>query len=205
MTCFASCALSMTASIGVPITVSIGKPVAAIGSLHGMNTLKERLASAMAGPPKITQQALADAAHVSQTSVNDWLSGKSKSMRGGNLIAVAKHLKVNASWLATGKGQREVNVKSGDGDMQPLSQSATFDPVILQRALVWFDYERKGYGFQPTHYLRQARRLIELYQQVEADGGDLSPEHAAEISEAVRRHKQQGGVKRGTTQRASNH
>ena len=204
MTCFATCALSMHASIGHPIVVSIGNPVRRTPSLHPMLTLKDRLASAMAGPPKITQTALAKAAGVSQPTVNDWLSGKSQTIRSDILIPVARYLKVNPSWLATGKGQREVNVKIEEGEVQPLSQSATFDPAILQRALIWFDYERKAYG--PTHFLRQARRLIELYQQVEADGGDLTPEHAAEISEAVRRHKSTGGVKRGTTtKRASNH
>ena len=209
MTCLATCALSMLASIGQPITVSIGVPVGPVCSLPAMNTLKERLASAMAGPPQITQQALADSAGVKQSSVNDWLSGKSQTMRSDNLIAVAKRLKVNPSWLATGKGQREVNVKSDDGDMPPTSQSATFDLVILSRALIWFEYERKGYGYPPTHPVRLAQRLIDLYQQAAADGGDLTPEHSAEITEAVRRHKAKskspGGVKRGTTKRAGNH
>lgn len=207
MTCLATSVLSMTASIGVPISLSIGVPVGPVCSLPSMNTLKERLASAMAGPPKITQQGLATAAGVKQSSVNDWLSGKSKSMRGDNLIAVAKHLKVNPSWLATGKGQREMNVKGDVGDVQPASQSDAFDPVILSRALIYFEYERKGYGYPPTHPLRLAQRLIDLYQQTAADGGDLTPEHSAEITEAIRRHKAKspGGVKRGTTKRAGNH
>lgn len=67
-------------------------------------SLKERLALALQGPPKTTQAALARACSVQPPSVSDWLSGKSKTLEGSNLINAAKCLKVNPEWLATGKG-----------------------------------------------------------------------------------------------------
>ncbi|WP_440466908.1 DEAD/DEAH box helicase family protein [Pseudomonas sp. YH-1] len=69
-----------------------------------MRTLQERLKFVMAGPPKISQAALARACHVKAPSVNDWISGKTKSIEGENLLSAAAFLKVLPLWLATGKG-----------------------------------------------------------------------------------------------------
>lgn len=69
-----------------------------------MTTLQERLKLAMSGPPKITQASLARACGVRAPSVNDWLSGKTKTIEGQNLLAAADFLKVLPMWLATGKG-----------------------------------------------------------------------------------------------------
>lgn len=68
------------------------------------NALKDRLGEAMAGPPKKKQADLARACGVKQPSVNDWLSGKTKSIEGANLLRAAKFLGVRPDWLATGKG-----------------------------------------------------------------------------------------------------
>ncbi len=73
-------------------------------------TLAERLKDAMNGPPKATGKALADACHVSTASVSDWLSGKSKTMEGSNLLAAADFLHVNPKWLATGVGMKFAQV-----------------------------------------------------------------------------------------------
>lgn len=67
-------------------------------------TLAERLKNAMDGPPKVTGKALAGACQVSTASVSDWLSGKSKTMEGSNLVAAAEFLHVSPKWLATGVG-----------------------------------------------------------------------------------------------------
>jgi transcriptional regulator with XRE-family HTH domain len=68
------------------------------------STLADRLKTAMAGPPKQTGRALAQACGVSPPSVSDWLSGKSKSMEGSNLLAASEFLKVRPKWLAEGVG-----------------------------------------------------------------------------------------------------
>ncbi len=68
------------------------------------STLSERLKEAMKGPPKVTGRALAKACGISAPSVSDWLTGKSKSMVGPNLIAAAELLRVRAKWLAEGIG-----------------------------------------------------------------------------------------------------
>lgn len=74
-----------------------------------MSTLQERLKLVMAGPPKITQAALARACGIRAPSVNDWLSGKTKSIEGENLLLAAEFLKVIPMWLASGKGPMRRN------------------------------------------------------------------------------------------------
>lgn len=71
-----------------------------------MKTLAERLRYAMEvlPPKKIKGVDLARAVGVKPPSVSDWLSGKSKTMEGPNLIKAAKFLKVNSTWLGTGSG-----------------------------------------------------------------------------------------------------
>lgn len=69
-----------------------------------MNTLAERLALAMKGPPEVKAIELARACGVKQPSVSGWLSGKSKKMEGANLLAAAEFLKINYWWLANGTG-----------------------------------------------------------------------------------------------------
>ncbi|MEW9876577.1 LexA family protein [Pseudomonas putida] len=69
-----------------------------------MSTLQERLRQIMAGPPKISQAALARACGIKPPSVNDWLSGKTKTIEGQNLLLAADFLGVAPKWLATGRG-----------------------------------------------------------------------------------------------------
>lgn len=66
-------------------------------------TLSERIREAMreAG---VSQVALAKACGVKPPSVNGWLSGKSKFLRGENLLKAASALKVSEEWLAEGRG-----------------------------------------------------------------------------------------------------
>ena len=55
----------------------------------------------------LSQADLARECGVKPPSVNGWLSGKSKFLRGENLLKAAKALNVSQSWLATGKGSKE--------------------------------------------------------------------------------------------------
>lgn len=98
------------------------------------STLSDRLREAMVGPPRVSQAALARACGVSAPSVNDWLSGKSKSMEASKLLAAARLLHVSADWLATGRGPREMNVKQQAADVRGASQIEEWNPVIWAEA-----------------------------------------------------------------------
>ncbi|WP_411392522.1 S24 family peptidase [Pseudomonas sp. MPB23] len=95
-----------------------------------MRTLQERLKLAMSGPPKVTQAALARACGVRAPSVNDWISGKTKTIEGQNLLIAADYLKVMPMWLATGKGPMRKG--SGEGG-QPESKESNVVPIDSRR------------------------------------------------------------------------
>lgn len=68
-----------------------------------MSTLADRLTWAM-NEAGVSQADLARACGVKPPSVHGWLSGKSKFLRGENLLKAASTLNVNQQWLATGDG-----------------------------------------------------------------------------------------------------
>ena len=86
-------------------------------------TLAERLRQAMEGPPKVTGKALAAACGVKPPSVSDWLSGKSKTMVGQNLIAAAEFLRVRPKWLAEGVGPMRLEEHRPGGFYQTEGQA----------------------------------------------------------------------------------
>lgn len=107
-------------------------------TLPAMAMLKDRMALAMLGPPKIKQTDVARACGVDASTVNDWVSGRSKTIKGENLIAVARFLGVSPEWLATGRGnmrpsEEDVNfspVRAGTA-----SQTERIDPTTLGKAM----------------------------------------------------------------------
>lgn len=66
-------------------------------------SLSERIRTAM-DAAGVSQAALARACGVKPPSVSGWLSGKSKFLRGENLLMAARALNVSEDWLATGRG-----------------------------------------------------------------------------------------------------
>lgn len=153
-------------------------------------TLSDRLKEKMAGPPKISQVALARACKVSQPTVNDWLSGKSKTIKGPILVRVAAYLGVSPEWLATGRGpriqdaNRELNVKISEARAGYPSQNTQLDEVILTAAELWVRFEEgAGRVFQPV---RRLQRKLEIAGMIEANGGSLSPEDSQKLIDAAR-------------------
>ena len=76
-----------------------------------MSTLMERMSIALAyrqsiAKPgeEISQAALSRACGVKPPSVNNWFSGKTKSLEGANLTRAAAYFGVRPTWLAEGKG-----------------------------------------------------------------------------------------------------
>ncbi|WP_347454293.1 XRE family transcriptional regulator [Acinetobacter thermotolerans] len=111
-----------------------------------MKTLAERLKYAMEvlPPKKIKGVELARAVGVKPPSVSDWLSGKSKTMEGPNLIKAAKFLKVNSTWLGTGVGKPT--------DKEELSEfnNVTFVDIPLRKIPV-LDYVQAGMWTQVNY------------------------------------------------------
>ncbi len=81
----------------------------------------------------ISQAELARACGVKSPSVHGWLNGKSKFLRGENLLAAAKALKVSQTWLATGKGAMHANnagdTTTTDNSYRPALEIPAFSSV----------------------------------------------------------------------------
>lgn len=98
--------------------MSIGIPLFLSDRIAYMSTLSERLEELMKGNPEYTQANIARGCGVKQPSVNDWLSGRTKRMRGEVLLKAAAFFQVDEQWLATGLGEKnklkKVQLESSD-------------------------------------------------------------------------------------------
>lgn len=116
-----------------------------------MTTLAERLTEAMRAS-SISQAELARACGVKPPSVSGWLSGKSKFLRGENLLAAAKALNVSESWLATGLGPMKVSEIKGNS--YPMAH-----PVSLQimenspKQYTWNEAEKMGSDIEGSWWM----------------------------------------------------
>jgi transcriptional regulator with XRE-family HTH domain len=97
-----------------------------------MSALADRLREAMA-LASVSQADLARACGVKAPSVNGWLSGKSKFLRGENLLKAASRLGVSPKWLAEGRGP----MRLAAGEQPPADEPAA-RPVELAHALPVF-------------------------------------------------------------------
>lgn len=102
-----------------------------------MTTYKERIAAAMGGPEVSSQavHALAKALGVSYTAIKKVVDpeGKSKTLTAENNAKAAKYLRVNADWLATGKGEMRGAVASNNGAAAPAPKE---DELLLALTVV---------------------------------------------------------------------
>lgn len=75
----------------------------------------------------LSQKELADICGVSAPAVNDWVSGKTKSLKASTLLRAAKALSVSPQWLESGLG-----VKSLRSDNRVAEYSQIQDPLAQQ-------------------------------------------------------------------------
>lgn len=98
--------------------------------------LSDRLKLAM-NHAGISQAELSRACGVKPPSVHGWLSGKSKFLRGENLLRAAAVLGVSQEWLATGKGMM---IDQGL-DLQNLQEIA----IVREKNSDYFQQIGRGY------------------------------------------------------------
>jgi phage repressor protein C with HTH and peptisase S24 domain len=89
--------------IGRPNDQSQGTPIDQCVSLAYMKTLSDRISLAMS-ESGMSQTDLATACNVSQPSVNDWVSGKTRSLKASTALRAAAALDVGVLWLTEGTG-----------------------------------------------------------------------------------------------------
>ncbi|MGU9992734.1 XRE family transcriptional regulator [Bordetella avium] len=99
-----------------------------------MSTLAERLREAL-DAAGVRQVDLARAAGIRPPSVADWLNGKTKNIKGANLVSVAQFLNVNEAWLADGVGPKERRASS-DWPFSRLDKADFYGLTEPQRAAI---------------------------------------------------------------------
>lgn len=154
-----------------------------------MNTdLKDRLQQAMDRRGMKVREVV-EATGLSKSAIHFMLDGTTRpeTVRAWNIDLLAEALDVDRDWLLYGRGSlnRVPRVKSQSGDARSESQNARLDPAILARADFWLRVEeRAGLAYSD---MRRAQRIIDLYEMVQTDGGDLSAEHAIALVETARK------------------
>lgn len=84
-----------------------------------MKTLSERMQTALLSAGK-TQADLVRATGAKSSSVANWLGGRTKNLRGENLVIVSRLLNVSEAWLGAGVGPRE-RFKAGTWPLRSIS------------------------------------------------------------------------------------
>lgn len=138
--------------------------------------LRERLSVALSDAGA-SQADLARACKIKAPSVSDWLSGKTKLLKGPNLIRAANFLNVNSEWLGAGKGPMRGDSPKGRLDAELVRDVAQ----ALQDV-----FREQGKVF----HLEEAPDLfIRLYEGRVATGETLTVQDAV----AVGRWLERGG------------
>lgn len=157
--------------------------------------LKDRLALAMAGPPPVSQAALARACGIKQPSVSDWLSGRTKRLEGANLLAAARLLNVAPDWLSTGRGSMRPAVG--------LSQLGRPDPAILAQTQ---EFLETAYAFQGKTFemARDADLFADAYEWLAEDDRPVDGRNLVDFGRWMAgRHQQEKGANDEQEQRAT--
>lgn len=154
--------------------------------------LSERLKTAMEASGT-SQADLARACGVSAPSVHGWLSGKSKFLRGENLLKAAKVLGVSQDWLATGNGAMHVPEAAPVHGLDPGTYRNVIavdddDPRITLIPKVQLRLTAGISGFQveaelgddststvPTHWMRERGYKKEHLIAIDVRGESMEP------------------------------
>lgn len=132
--------------LGVPNNQSQGEPNNRRVTIGNMNTLAERIKAAMQ-ESGATVTELARAVGVKPPSVHDWISGKTKSLKGESAIRAAKFLDVQAQWLTSGTGPKH----RSETPPQLVDLEAHPDLVLVPRVEFKLSAGVSGYQVEVPH------------------------------------------------------
>ncbi|MCD0501183.1 hypothetical protein LP085_30330 [Achromobacter sp. MY14] len=131
-----------------------------------MKTLSDRMHAALIAAGK-TQADLVRATGAKSSSVANWVGGRTKNLRGENLVIVSRLLNVSEAWLGAGVGPRE-RFKAGSWPLRSISpeQWETLPQGLRDQAESYIGYllERHASGESPDTSLNKstAKPLKEL-------------------------------------------
>jgi len=153
-----------------------------------MKTLAERLRYAMEVLPskKVKGVELARAVGVKPPSVSDWLSGKSKTMEGENLLKASKFLRVSPTWLASGVGKPEIDdanisfgtaINTEDDVRKPLNGVWKIPVLDYVQAGIFHDVGYDGLNPIGETYTTYQSAKPECVFSLEVSGLSMAPDY----------------------------
>ncbi len=144
-----------------------------------MQELKDRMKAAL-DDANLKNAELARIAKTSRTAVSDWLSGKSKSIRGDKLIVISRALNVDPDWLANGKGDRKQRHEVRE--VSPAYQATSFVPIISSVQAGGFseaiDIYEPGYAEDSIARINGGEKVFALY----VDGDSMTAPAGSTLS-----------------------
>jgi transcriptional regulator with XRE-family HTH domain len=113
-------------------------------------TLESRIKLAMKeSSPRVTQADLARACGIAPPSVNNWLNGRTQTIKGAALVKASRLLRVNPAWLSLGTGPMRSNgAEEGTWDA-PAPQPVLSAVIVAEVASAL--RARLGAGFRIEH------------------------------------------------------
>lgn len=101
-----------------------------------MNTLSERVAAALAESGH-TQAELAAACGLKGASVNDWLSGKTRTLKAASAHRAASFLGVNILWLTEGRGPMKISERQYADPADSAARIVAGNSVVIPLSNAW--------------------------------------------------------------------
>lgn len=99
-----------------------------------MSSLAERIEELTAGMSRGWQVKLAAACNIKPPSVSDWVTGKTLTIDGQNLLAAAAFFRVEPKWLQSGKG-RKWSAENGSAGAAEIARTTVADTLTIAETL----------------------------------------------------------------------
>jgi len=136
----------------------------------------------------ISQAELARQCGIKQPSVNGWLSGKAKFLRGENLLKAAAALGVSEEWLATGDGPMDAAERGSLSLYQPVRP----DPAILLATQGFLEKAYSGLG-KKFSLMTDADLFADVYEWIAEDDRPVDQRNLVDFAQWRGKKEDHGG------------
>lgn len=132
--------------------------------------------------PPLSQADLARRAGVKPSSVHNWLSGETKSLKPNGLFAAARALNVQPEWLMSGRGPMRPVIPGPDSPSMPLR----LDREALETAIRLLEdvFAVDGLEFEAV---KQADLIASTYEELAGNPDSNVTALTVKISRAVQK------------------
>ena len=138
---------------------------------------------------EISQQEIADFVDIKQPSVNGWLSGKTKTLKGDTALKAAMFFNVNPNWLTYGRGSMKTPGKANEMEgvnLQVVDFESNSDYIQVRRSTIRLTAGHTGFAVESVDdamapivfrkdWLEKRRYRAEKLLAVNVSGNSMYP------------------------------